>query len=103
MKNIGAINLSDSQFKTQTQLFIEAYRQIKSQGALDEEKIMEVAQDMVKEKMRDRYESQKDSKWSSESENIEPMGLVESFLEASKENKEKKTSQSTIDIKSLLD
>ena len=89
MKNVGAVNLSDSQHKTQTQLFIEAYKQIKSQGALDEEKIMEVAQDIVRDKMKERFESQK-----------EPIGLVNSFNEAAKE---RKTPQAQVDVKSLFD
>ncbi|KAG4067124.1 hypothetical protein HA402_000115 [Bradysia odoriphaga] len=60
MKNI-TVNLSDNQNKTQTQLFIEAYNQIKSQGALDDDKIVEVAQDIVRDKLKERYESRRES------------------------------------------
>lgn len=89
MRNVGSVNLSDSQHKTQTQLFIEAYKQIKSQGALDEDKVMEVAQDIVKDKMNERFESQR-----------EPIGLVNSFAEAAKE---RKTPQAHVDVKSIFD
>lgn len=89
MKNVGSVNLSDSQHKTQTQLFIEAYKQIKSQGALDEDKIIEVAQDIVKDKMKERFESQR-----------EPIGLVNSFTEAAEEQK---TAQVKVNVKSLFD
>ncbi len=90
MKNVGTVNLSDGQHKTQTQLFIEAYKQIKSQGALDEDKIIEVAQDIVREKMRERFESQK-----------EPIGLVNSFTEAS--SIQSQTPRSTVDIKNIFE
>lgn len=89
MKNPGAYNLSDSQHKTQTQLFIEAYKQIKSQGALDEDKIVEVAHDIVKDKMKERFESHKES-----------IGLVSSFSEATKDANAK---TSIVDVKNLFD
>lgn len=89
MKNVGTVNLSDSQQKTQTQLFIEAYNHYKSQGALDETKIIEVAQDFVRDKMKERFDSQKD-----------PIGLVHNFTEASKD---KKAAQMNVDVKSIFD
>lgn len=89
MKSVGTVNLADNQYKSQTQLFIEAYKQIKSQGALDEDKIIEVAQDIVRDKMRERFESQKES-----------IGLVDSFTEASKE---RKTSEAVVDVKSIFE
>lgn len=89
MKNIGAINLSDGEHKSQTQVFIEAYKHLKSQGALDEGKIMEVAQDIVRDKMKERFEGQKES-----------IGLVDSFTEASRE---RKTSQTMVDVKSIFE
>lgn len=89
MKSVGTVNLADNQYKSQTQLFIEAYKQIKSQGALDEDKIIEVAQDIVRDKMKERFESQKDS-----------IGLVNSFSEATKD---RKTSQAIVDVKSIFE
>lgn len=92
MKNPGAYNLSDNQHKTQTQFFIEAYKHVKAQGALDEDKIVEVAQDIARDKLKERYESQKDS-----------IGLVDSFVEA-KETKVSATAPSaTVDIKGLFE
>lgn len=88
IKNI-TVNLSDSQNKTQTQLFIEAYKQIASQGALDNEKIFEVAEDIVRDKMKERFESRKES-----------VGLVKSFEAATEEQKHPK---SMVDIKNIFD
>lgn len=97
MRNVGSVNLLDRDHKTQTQLFIDEYKQLKSQGALDEDKIIEVAQDIVRDKLRERFESQK-----------ETIGLVSSFTEATKvqpapkpENPTAKTP--TIDLKNIFD
>ncbi|KAJ6638006.1 28S ribosomal protein S23, mitochondrial [Pseudolycoriella hygida] len=87
VKNLGAVNLQDTNYQTQTQLFIEAYKHVKSQGALDEEQIIEVAQDIVRDKMKERSGSQK-----------EPVGLVSSFTEATKES-----NRSTVDIKNIFE
>ncbi|EAT42530.1 AAEL005944-PA [Aedes aegypti] len=44
-------NLSDMRSKTATQHFIEIYQQLQQQGALDEEKVFETAQEMLEEKL----------------------------------------------------
>lgn len=90
MKHVGSVNLSDVQHKSQTQLFIDAYKHIKSQGALDEEKIIEVAQDIVRDKMKERFDGLKD------------IGLVNSFTEASKE-RNSSPQATTVDVKSIFE
>nr|XP_019551126.2 28S ribosomal protein S23, mitochondrial-like [Aedes albopictus] len=44
-------NLADMRNKTATQHFIEIYQQLQQQGALDEEKVFETAQEMLEQKL----------------------------------------------------
>lgn len=46
----------DHSRKTQTQEFIEIYNSLKAEGALDEEKIMEVGKSMLEDKLKARRE-----------------------------------------------
>ncbi|KAL5276012.1 MRPS23 family protein [Megaselia abdita] len=50
------LNLLDHSKKTQTQEFIEIYNNLKSEGALDEEKIMEVGKSMLEDRLKTRRE-----------------------------------------------
>lgn len=50
------MNLLDHSRKTQTQEFIEIYNTLKSEGALDEEKIMEVGKSMLEDRLKARRE-----------------------------------------------
>lgn len=92
MRNPGAYNFADNKNKTQTQLFIEAYKHLKAQGALDEDTIIEVAQDMTKEKIKERFGSQKES-----------IGLVDSFVEAQETIEPKETPRVTVNIKGIFE
>lgn len=50
------LNLLDHSRKTQTQEFIEIYNNLKNEGALDEDKIMEVGKSMLEDKLKTRKE-----------------------------------------------
>lgn len=50
------MNLFDHSRKTQTQEFIDIYNNLKAEGALDEEKIMEVGKSMLEDKLKTRRE-----------------------------------------------
>lgn len=59
-KYIGNYNLTDTSRKTQTQEFIEMYTNLKAEGALDDERIFEVALEQFEQKKQsphDREES----------------------------------------------
>lgn len=87
--NIGTVNLGDSHNKSQTQQFIDIYNNLKAQGALSEESILDTAQDLLKERLgQDRINRQ--------AANSVDSTLVADFKEASKEKKP------TLDIAELL-
>lgn len=48
--------MSDHSWKSQTQEFIEIYNSLKAEGALDEEKIMEVGKSLLEDKVKARRE-----------------------------------------------
>lgn len=106
MKQYDTINFADHKAETKTQKFISLYNNLKSQGALDEEKIFEIALEQLKSSGRQRIEVLED-------EIQEPVdfGLVKRFTEATanklaEETKEKapkpKDKSGVIDIKSLF-
>lgn len=106
MKQYDTINFADHSAETKTQKFISLYNNLKSQGALDDEKIFEIALEQLKSSGRQRIEVLED-------EIQEPIdfGLVKSFTEATanklaEEAKEKapkpKDKTGAIDIKSLF-
>ncbi|XP_058813563.1 small ribosomal subunit protein mS23 [Topomyia yanbarensis] len=47
------VNLADVRNKTPTQHFIEIYRNLETQGALDEERVFETVQEMLEEKLKE--------------------------------------------------
>ncbi|XP_055534016.1 probable 28S ribosomal protein S23, mitochondrial [Wyeomyia smithii] len=46
------VNLADQHSKTATQLFIDIYKNLDTQGALDQERVLEAALEMLEEKMK---------------------------------------------------
>ena len=53
------INLSDSKYQTNCQQFIEIYDNLKEQGPLDEERIIETAKEILQERIKTRLTSSK--------------------------------------------
>lgn len=111
MKQYDTINFADHSAETKTQKFISLYNNLKAQGALDEEKIFEIALEQLKSSSRQRIEVLEDEI----QENPQPIdfGLVKSFTEATRETSKSaeepkdETPKSgkksgTIDIKSLF-
>ncbi|XP_058462615.1 small ribosomal subunit protein mS23 [Malaya genurostris] len=47
------VNLADTQNKTPTQRFIEIYCNLETQGALDDERVFEAAQEMLQEQLKE--------------------------------------------------
>lgn len=71
-KQLGAINLLDTKYQTQTQQFLTSYAHIKEQGAISEEAIFDAAVEVIKDKLSKEYDNQpRDSP-----------GLLDSFSEA---------------------
>lgn len=109
MRFYETINFGDHQYETKTTRFIKIYNNLKAQGALDDEKVFEVALEQLNTSGQSKQEVLEDEVID------EPInfGLVSSFTEAqaanenkeqtdkSTENQEKKPSGS-IDIKSLF-
>lgn len=108
IRQYDTINFRDHKAETKTQKFISLYNNLKAQGALDEEKIFEVALEQLKSTTKHRVEKLED-------EIHEPVdfGLVRSFTEATREaNKSEEESNDkpsksdkksgSIDIKSLF-
>ena len=69
------INLSDNVNKTPSQMFIDIYKNLKQQGALSDEKIFEVAEEMLQDKLGEM-------KVLREIEKTKPPSLSASFAEA---------------------
>ncbi|XP_053689081.1 28S ribosomal protein S23, mitochondrial [Sabethes cyaneus] len=51
-RSLQAVNLADQRNKTATQQFIEIYQKLDTQGALDQERVFETAQEILDEKIR---------------------------------------------------
>uniref|UniRef100_A0A182QUL5 Small ribosomal subunit protein mS23 n=1 Tax=Anopheles farauti TaxID=69004 RepID=A0A182QUL5_9DIPT len=56
-----AVNLLDNINRTPAQQFIEIYKNLSSQGALDEEKVYDTAMDLLEDKMRQQRTEKKTS------------------------------------------
>lgn len=95
-KHLGAANLSDTRYQTQTQQFLEQFNKIRAQGALDEDAIFEAAADMVRDKISQDWDNQP----------RESLGLADSFAEAKTVTKKDSTpagaAQSNIDLKNIF-
>lgn len=111
MRFYETINLSDQKYESKTKRFISLYNNLKSQGALDDEKVFEVALEQLNAVDHTRQEVLEDEVID------EPVnfGLVSSFTEASNQKKgegedggeaptpkPKKGTAGSIDIKSLF-
>lgn len=71
-KQLGAMNLSDTKYQTQTQQFLATYAHIQAQGAISDEAIFDAAVEVIKDKLSKEYDNQpRDSP-----------GLLDSFAEA---------------------
>lgn len=71
------MNFSDNLYETKTKKFIKLYNNLKSQGALDEEKIFEVAVEQLKASYKPKVEVLED-----EIEEPINIGLAKSFAKA---------------------
>lgn len=69
-KYIGNYNIVDTSRKTQTQEFIEMYNNLRAQGALDDEKIFEIALEQLADKRQPQEHRE------------EPIRLVDDFQQA---------------------
>lgn len=101
------IRLADTQHKTRTQKFIELYSKYQDQGALDDQKIFEVAL----QQLHSEHKSEKSEKLEDEISEHVDFGLASRFAEAINENKSdeqqkvkapKKKEKSAVDINSLF-
>ncbi|XP_073823236.1 mitochondrial ribosomal protein S23 [Musca autumnalis] len=91
-KQTEMVSLYDRQRKTQSQQFIQIYQGLKSQGALDEEKIFETSLDLLQEK---RAQMKLDAQQvNADVEESSTQSLSEAFSEA-KELKDSKTASSS--------
>lgn len=82
MKSYETINLGVNNYETKTKKFIALYNDLKVQGALDEEKIFEVAMEQLNASYKPKAEVLED-------EIEEPMniGLAKSFAKAIEKTK----------------
>lgn len=88
---MGTLNLSDESISTSTQLFINIYRNLKQQGALDDNKLFDIAQELLNDKLQQTRSSTDDTY------NHDSPGLVKSFTDA------KNTYESpTVNIKQIF-
>lgn len=113
MKSYESINLSDTSYETKTKKFIKLYNNLISQGALDEEKIFEVAVEQLNASYKSKVEVLED-----EIEEPINIGLAKSFAKAIEKTKTdgvhsdetppptpakpKKQPSGSIDVKSLF-
>ncbi|XP_055843940.1 probable 28S ribosomal protein S23, mitochondrial [Episyrphus balteatus] len=100
IKSYEQINLADTKRETNTQQFIAIYNNLKSQGALDEEKILETAKQLLDEKLASRRASNT-TESEVEKEPSVGAGLTDSFSDA-KRAKESASPTATVDIKDLF-
>ncbi|XP_005181592.2 small ribosomal subunit protein mS23 [Musca domestica] len=89
-KQTEMVSLFDRQRKTQTQQFIQIYQGLKSQGALDEEKIFETSLDLLQEQ---RAQMKLDAQQISTTDSDE--GSTQSLSEAFSEAKDSSDSKAT--------
>ncbi|XP_023293545.2 probable 28S ribosomal protein S23, mitochondrial [Lucilia cuprina] len=95
MKQQEMINLFDRKRETQSQHFIKIYQGLKSQGALDEEKIFETSVELLQqERQQMKADSQEALLESAESLEDSKPSLTEAFNEA-KQAKEATSNQNT--------
>ncbi|XP_055911780.1 probable 28S ribosomal protein S23, mitochondrial [Eupeodes corollae] len=80
IKSNETINLSDTRRETNTQQFIAIYNNLKSQGALDDEKILETAKELLEEKLATRRSTAETTE--GEKEASVGAGLTDSFADA---------------------
>lgn len=112
----GIVNLKNHAFETQTQNFIKLYNNLKRQGALDDEKIFEVALDQLHSTPQVQQENKLTLAHTidlSKQKFTPSLGLSENFAKALNEKKSdaeptaenderKKSKNPTINIKSLF-
>lgn len=73
-RKVAAYNFSDIRFKTQTQEFIDIYKNLKEQGPLDEEKIFETALDLLYKKQASNATTEREEEFDEQ-----PISLVADF------------------------
>lgn len=104
VKRYETINLSDNKYESKTKRFIDLYSNFKAQGALDDEKMFEVALEQLGSK-------QKFDDFEDEIEEPVDFGLTSSFTQAMKESRSAPTNDEkpktdkrsgSIDVKSLF-
>lgn len=82
IRRYETINFSDNRYESQTKKFISLYTNLKNQGALNDEKIFEVAL----EQLRPHGEQQSTEILDDEMNESIDYGLTASFVKATKEN-----------------
>lgn len=97
----------DNNYESRTKQFINIYKNLKNQGALDDEKVFEVALEQLNASAKHKHEILED-----EIDETLNFGLASSFAKATEENKsnihekdeQPKTKKNTgsIDVKSLF-
>lgn len=105
IKSYETINFADSAHETKTKKFIKLYDNLKSQGALDEEKIFEVALEQLKASYKSKVEILED-----EIEEPINIGLAKSFAKAIEKTESDETppapkpskKSTSIDVKTLF-
>lgn len=88
VKLYETIDFSNHNYESKTKRFISLYKNLKEQGALDDEKVFEVALEQLHEGSGKQHEME-----ALEHEVDEPVdfGIVKSFTKALEENKSDKT------------
>lgn len=108
MKRRETINLSDNAYESDTKKFIDLYNNLKAQGALDDEKIFEVALVQLNARGKQQVEELEDE--IEEAPQVD-YGLVRNFTQALEESNAAKSEEKpttkpkksgSIDIKSLF-
>lgn len=106
VKRYETINLSDNKYESKTKRFIDLYSNFKAQGALDDEKIFEVALEQMNAGSKQIMDEIED-----EIEEPVDFGLASSFTQAMKESQTAPTNDEkpktdkrsgSIDVKSLF-
>lgn len=90
------ISLFDRKRETQTQQFIKIYQGLKSQGALDEEKIFETSVELLQQRQQMKADSQEALLESAESTVEDNKSLSEAFHQAKEAKDASATNQQSV-------
>lgn len=96
------ISLFDRKRETQTQQFIKIYQGLKSQGALDEEKIFETSVELLQQRQQMKADSQEALLESAESTVEDNKSLSEAFHQAKEAKDASATNQQSVNTEKTL-